>query len=138
RLPVTRITRRGGPSIGRGGDPSTGATTVQTPVSHCLPTSRGFASAICPSGFRPVQGGAGSASLEALIRPIFNQPDHARARDALSAVVAQLDGRLPKIAAMIEDAEDDILAVYAFPADHCRTMRSTNPLERFNREMSRR
>ena len=76
--------------------------------------------------------------LGALIRPIFNQPDAAHARDALSAAVAQLDGRLPKVAAMLEDAEDDVLAFYAFPADHRRKIRSTNPLERFNREIGRR
>ena len=39
---------------------------------------------------------------------------------------------------MLESAEDDILAFYAFPADHWRKMRSTNPLERFNREIGRR
>src|SRR3712207_6018304 len=76
--------------------------------------------------------------LGALIRPIFNQPDRAAARDALSAAVAQLDGRLPKVAAMLEDAEDDILAFYACPPDHRRKIRSTNPLERFNRETGRR
>jgi len=76
--------------------------------------------------------------LGALIRPIFNQPDARAARDALSAAVAQLDGRLPKVAAMLEDAEDDILAFYAFPPDHRRKIRSTNPLERFNREIGRR
>jgi transposase-like protein len=52
--------------------------------------------------------------------------------------VAQLDGRLPKVAAMLDDAEEDILAFYAFPADHRRKIRSTNPLERFNREIGRR
>jgi putative transposase len=76
--------------------------------------------------------------LGALIRPIFNQADHGAARDALSAAVAQLDGRLPKVAAMLDDAEEDILAFYAFPADHRRKIRSTNPLERFNREIGRR
>ena len=49
-----------------------------------------------------------------------------------------LDGRLGKVAAMLEDAETDILAFYAFPADHRRKLRSTNPLERFNREIGRR
>ena len=76
--------------------------------------------------------------LGALIRPIFNQPDRERARDALSTAVTQLDGRLPKVAAMLEDAEDDILAFYTFPVDHRRKIRSTNPLERFNREIGRR
>src|SRR5215212_2228648 len=76
--------------------------------------------------------------LGALIRPIFNQADRGAARDALSAAVAQLDGRLPKVAAMLDDAEEDILAFYAFPADHRRKIRFTNPLERFNREIGRR
>jgi putative transposase len=76
--------------------------------------------------------------LGALIRPIFNQPDRDRARDALSAAVAQLEGRLPKVCAMLEAAEDDLLAFYAFPDEHRRKIRSTNPLERFNREIGRR
>ena len=76
--------------------------------------------------------------LGALIRPIFNQEGREQARDALSAAVAQLDGRLPKVAGMLEQAEEDLLAFYAFPADHRRKIRSTNPLERFNREIGRR
>ena len=39
---------------------------------------------------------------------------------------------------MLEDAEPDILAFYAFPSSHRRKLRSTNPLERFNREIGRR
>ena len=39
---------------------------------------------------------------------------------------------------MLEDAEDDVLAFYAFPAEHWPKLRSTNPLERFNREIGRR
>jgi transposase-like protein len=76
--------------------------------------------------------------LAALIRPIFNADSHAQARDRLSEAVAHLDGRLSKVAAMLEDAEPDILAFYAFPPDHWRKLRSTNPLERFNREIGRR
>jgi putative transposase len=56
----------------------------------------------------------------------------------LSEAVATLEGKLPKVAGVLEAAEDDILAFYAFPADHWRKMRSTNPLERFNREIGRR
>jgi putative transposase len=39
---------------------------------------------------------------------------------------------------MLEDAETEILAFYAFPSSHWRKLRSTNPLERFNREVGRR
>ena len=45
---------------------------------------------------------------------------------------------MPKVAALLEDAEPDILAFYAFPAAHWRKLRSTNPLERFNKEIGRR
>jgi transposase-like protein len=76
--------------------------------------------------------------LGALIRPIFNSDSLAQARDRLSEAVAHLDGRLSKIASMLEDAEEEILAFYAFPASHWRKLRSTNPLERFNKEVGRR
>jgi putative transposase len=76
--------------------------------------------------------------LGALIRPIFNADSLAQARDRLSEAVAHLDGRLGKVATMLEDAESDILAFYAFPPGHWRKLRSTNPLERFNREVGRR
>src|SRR3954449_5356388 len=76
--------------------------------------------------------------LAALIRPIFNAETIEQARDWLSEAVAHLDGRLGKVAAMLEDAEHDILAFYAFPSSHWRKLRSTNPLERFNREVGRR
>ena len=76
--------------------------------------------------------------LGALIRPIFNADSKAQARDRLSEAVAHLDGRIGKVATMLEAAEHDVLAFYAFPAEHWPKLRSTNPLERFNREIGRR
>ncbi len=76
--------------------------------------------------------------LAALIRPVFNADSLAQARDRLSEAVAHLDGRLGKVATMLEEAEADILAFSAFPAAHWRKLRSTNPLERFNKEIGRR
>ena len=73
-----------------------------------------------------------------MIRPIFNAESLAQARDRLSEAVAHLDGRLAKVATLLEDAEADILAFYAFPSSHRRKLRSTNPLERFNKEVGRR
>jgi transposase-like protein len=77
-------------------------------------------------------------ALGALIRQLFTAPDGAEARRRLGDAVAQLQARLPKLAALLEDAEDDVLAFYAFPAEHWPKLRSTNPLERFNREIGRR
>src|SRR6187200_1359981 len=64
--------------------------------------------------------------LAALIRPIFNAESLDQARDRLSEAVTTLEGKLPKVATMLEAAEDDILAFYAFPADHWRKLRSTD------------
>jgi transposase-like protein len=76
--------------------------------------------------------------LAALIRPIFNADSLEQARDRLSEAVAHLDGRMPKVVALLEHAEHDVLAFYAFPAAHWNKLRSTNPLERFNKEIGRR
>jgi transposase-like protein len=77
-------------------------------------------------------------ALGAVIRQLFTAPDGDEARRRLGDAVTQLQARLPKIAALLEEAEDDILAFYAFPAEHWPKLRSTNPLERFNREIARR
>jgi transposase-like protein len=44
----------------------------------------------------------------------------------------------PKAAEMLLDAEDDILVYKTFPERHQRSIHSTNPLERLNREIRRR
>ncbi len=76
--------------------------------------------------------------LGALIRPIFGAEAGEEARGRLGEAVAQLERALPKVAALLEEAEEDILAFYAFPTEPWRKLRSTNPLERFNREIGRR
>jgi putative transposase len=77
-------------------------------------------------------------ALGALIRSLFTASSLDEARARLRDAIGQLERTLPKIAAMLEAAEDDVLAFYAFPAGHWSKLRSTNPLERFNREIGRR
>ena len=77
-------------------------------------------------------------ALGAVIRQLFTAASDKEARRRLGEAVTQLQGRLPRIAALLEEAEDDVLAFYAFPAEHWPKLRSTNPLERFNREIGRR
>jgi transposase-like protein len=77
-------------------------------------------------------------ALGAIVRSIFTADNGDDARRRLREAVDQLERRLPKVAAMLEDAEPDVLAFYAFPAEHWPKIRSTNPLERFNREIARR
>jgi putative transposase len=76
--------------------------------------------------------------LAALIRPIFNAESREQARELLGEALERMRKPLPKIADLLEEAEEDLLAFYAFPADHHSKLRSTNPLERFNREIGRR
>jgi putative transposase len=77
-------------------------------------------------------------ALGAVIRSIFTADSGAEARRRFADAVASLEPRLAKIARLLEEAEDDVLAFYAFPAAHHSKLRSTNPLERFNREIGRR
>jgi putative transposase len=77
-------------------------------------------------------------ALGALIRQIFTASSSEEARLRLAEATSQLQRRLPKIAMMIEEAEEDVLAFYEFPKEHWPKLRSTNPLERFNREIGRR
>jgi transposase-like protein len=76
--------------------------------------------------------------LAALLRPIFNADSQEEARALVSDALERLGKPLPKVAALLEEAEEDLLAFYAFPADHWPKLRSTNPLERVNREIGRR
>ena len=53
-------------------------------------------------------------------------------------MAAALERQAPKVAALLEAAEEELLAFMAFPVEHWSKLRSTNPLERFNREIGRR
>jgi putative transposase len=76
--------------------------------------------------------------VAALLRPIFNADTAALARELVGDALERLSKPLPKVAALLEEAEEDLLAFYAFPVDHWPKLRSTNPLERVNREIGRR
>ena len=56
----------------------------------------------------------------------------------LRQVVEQLRPHAPKVARLLEHAEAELLAFYEFPPEHWPKLRSTNPLERVNREIGRR
>jgi putative transposase len=76
--------------------------------------------------------------LAALLRPIFNADSAQAARELASEALQRLERPLPKVAALLAEAEEDLLAFYGFPRDHWTKLRSTNPLERVNREIGRR
>ncbi len=74
----------------------------------------------------------------ALVRSIFAQTSQADAHHRLGEVVEQLRKSHPRVAEMLIEAEEDILAYAAFPPAHWRKIWSNNPLERLNREIKRR
>jgi putative transposase len=76
--------------------------------------------------------------LAALLRPIFNADSGQEARELVGTALERLAKPLPKVAALLEEAEPDLTAFYACPADDRTVLRSTNPLERVNREIGRR
>lgn len=83
---------------------------------------------------RPSQRGLVSAAL----RELFQAESGEQARERLGQVTERLEPTVPKVCSLLEDAEEDLLAFYAFPAGHWSKLRSTNPLERVNREIGRR
>jgi transposase-like protein len=72
------------------------------------------------------------------IRQIFNAENGDQAREHLADVVDRLRAPAPKVAGLLEEAEDELLAFYSFPREHWTKLRSTNPLERVNKEIGRR
>src|SRR5262249_28924936 len=76
--------------------------------------------------------------VAALLRAIFNAESDEQARELVGEALERLGRPLPRVAALLEEAEQDLLAFYTFPPDHWPKLRSTNPLERVNREIGRR
>ena len=76
--------------------------------------------------------------VAAAIRAIFNAPNRMEA-DALLAKTVQLYAkRYPKLADWLEANLPEGLTVFDFPEAHRRLMRTTNGLERLNKEFMRR
>lgn len=65
--------------------------------------------------------------VAALLRQVFTQPDQAGARTHWRQVADQLRGKFPKAAALMDEADDDVLAHLGFPAAHRVKLHSTNP-----------
>ncbi len=76
--------------------------------------------------------------VSAALREIFDAESLETARARLGEVLDRFRGPLPKLAELLEAAEEDLLAFYRFPGQHWSKLRSTNPLERLNKEIGRR
>lgn len=74
----------------------------------------------------------------ALINTVFAQETQEAAIAQWRSVADQLRAKFPKLAALMDDAELDVLAFMSFPKAHRTQIHSTNPLERLNAEIKRR
>jgi len=83
-------------------------------------------------------GKQGRRVVSAFIGTAFAQDDAERARSQWRQVADQLRPRVPKLAALMDEAETDVLAFMSFPAAHRTKLHSTNPIERLNGEIKRR
>jgi len=77
------------------------------------------------------------AVLEQL-RSITEAPTREAARGALAGAVTALEKQHRKLAMLLEEQGEEILAVYQLPPEHRRRVRSTNLLERLSQEIKRR
>ncbi len=72
------------------------------------------------------------------IRAIFNAPDREEAQRLLDQALAAWRKDMPKLAAWAEEHLPQGFAVFAYPPSHRTRLRTTNGLERINRELKRR
>jgi putative transposase len=76
--------------------------------------------------------------VSAALREVFNAEDLQDAKERSASVTQRLTKTVPKVAALLEEAEEDLLAFYRFPSAHWPKLRSTNNIERVNKEIARR
>jgi putative transposase len=75
--------------------------------------------------------------VAATIRTVFVQPDPQAAREQWRRA-DNFRGRFPKLAHLLDEAEQDVLACLGLPPEHWHQVWSNNPLEPLNREVKRR
>ena len=80
----------------------------------------------------------GRRVVSAFIATAFAQDDAEAARQQWRRVADQIRPKVPKLAALMDDSEVDVLAYMTFPSAHRTKLHSTNPLERLNGEIKRR
>jgi putative transposase len=76
--------------------------------------------------------------VAATIRTVFYQPDADSARATWRKVADGFRTRWPRLANLLDDAEDEVLTYLAFPQEHWPQVWSNNPQERLNKEVKRR
>ena len=83
-------------------------------------------------------GKSGRRVVAAFIATAFAQDDATSACTQWRQVADQVRAKLPKLATLMDEAEEDVLAYMTFPKEHRAKLHSTNPIERLNGEIKRR
>lgn len=76
--------------------------------------------------------------VAAEIRSIFNTTNKTRAEELLQEAIQKYAVSAPRLSAWLEDNLSEGFSVFDFPLEHRRTIRTTNSLERINKEIRRR
>ena len=83
-------------------------------------------------------GRQGRRVVSAFVATAFVQENAEAAKTQWRQVADQLRPKAGKLAALMDQAEEDVLAYMTFPKEHRVKLHSTNPLERLNGEIKRR
>ncbi|RVQ55983.1 IS256 family transposase [Sinorhizobium medicae] len=83
-------------------------------------------------------GKSGRRVVSAFIATAFAQETPEAASAQWRSVADQIRPKVPKLATIMDNAEEDVLAYMTFPKEHRAKLHSTNPIERLNGEIKRR
>jgi putative transposase len=83
-------------------------------------------------------GKSGRRVVSAFIATAFAQETPEAASSQWRNVADQIRPKVPKLATLMDSAEQDVLAYMTFPKPHWAKLHSTNPIERLNGEIKRR
>ena len=78
------------------------------------------------------------AEVAADIRAIFNAPNRRKAEEFIQAAIQKYAGSAPSLSAWVEENLAEGFAVFDFPLERRRIIRTTNSLERINKEIRKR
>jgi len=73
-----------------------------------------------------------------VVRDIFNSPTIEMARELIRQTLIKYQKRAPEFAKWLEENIEEGLTVYQFPREHWKKIRTSNGIERVNREIRRR
>jgi putative transposase len=136
---------RSEPAISRSAWPRTRLPSIARPPScprrRANQDTRAFSTAPRVHFARNALAHAGKAQrriVSAWIGTAYAEADAAAAKRQWRTVADQLRPKVPKLATLMDSAEEEVLAYKHFPAAHRTKLHSTNPIERLNGEIKRR